>query len=481
MNVVPMLLTNAAVTTLMTAAVVLVARSNCRPQFVHALAVTALLRLVLPSFWHVELATQRGARELSEQTLQFHADNPSVPATGASESVGYPPTVTRRLYDYAPSVSYVWMAVSVALLALAGSRTIQFHRAVGKVDSAPEHLQNQLGEVCRTMGARLPDIKIVEAICVPMVWPLGRRSTIMLPARLLQTLTPEKTKVLLAHEVAHIVRRDYLVRLAECFALVVFWWLPTPWLLRRIIRRSEEQCCDAVVARSFPQLVAEYAETLIDTVQFLSRSQAVLPIVASGFGQPHSLKRRLEMLLHHDRPRTSGISTVQTLLLGLLGLALLVQPTIAANDEAEETSSSVKNGRVVFNSDDLFKPGYKGPKVTVQQGIDFYDDSIANLVTGDLPRTADCVMRDSQGATTAYRELLDRLVDGGAEVVVTKSKSLSANSVLLGATHAEVAEGQEKYSGLQIYLVRGAAKNAKTDKKAAAELKLRLGIDAVVK
>ena len=49
----------------------------------------------------------------------------------------------------------------------------------------------------------------------------------------------------LAHELAHLKRRDHWVRRLEAIVLGLYWWYPGAWWARRQLERAEEECCDA--------------------------------------------------------------------------------------------------------------------------------------------------------------------------------------------------------------------------------------------
>ena len=88
---------------------------------------------------------------------------------------------------------------------------------------------------------------------------------------------------LLAHELAHLRRRDHWVRCLELLVTGLYWWLPVVWMARHALREAEEQCCDAWVVWAFPDAARSYAETLLDTLDFLHRSHQTEPLLASGF------------------------------------------------------------------------------------------------------------------------------------------------------------------------------------------------------
>ncbi len=70
------------------------------------------------------------------------------------------------------------------------------------------------------------------------------RPMILLPAGILTGLTPAELDAILAHELAHIRRHDYLVNLLQTVIETLLFYHPGVWWLSRQIRAEREHCCD---------------------------------------------------------------------------------------------------------------------------------------------------------------------------------------------------------------------------------------------
>ena len=68
---------------------------------------------------------------------------------------------------------------------------------------------------------------------------------------------------MLAHELAHLKRRDHWVRWFEAVVLGFYWWDPIAWWARREMERTEEEACDAWVVSLLPAAGGAYAEALV--------------------------------------------------------------------------------------------------------------------------------------------------------------------------------------------------------------------------
>src|SRR5262249_8085837 len=141
---------------------------------------------------------------------------------------------------------------------------------------------------------RVPDVRYAQCVEVPLLWCVGRRPTILLPMRLFRQFDEQQAALILAHELAHLRRRDHWVRFVEMIVSTVYWWNPLVWVIRWQIQQAEDLCCDAWVRWTFPDCTRRYAEVVLKTAESLSASQVgarLLP--ASPFLRSLSLKARI--------------------------------------------------------------------------------------------------------------------------------------------------------------------------------------------
>src|SRR5207248_3638012 len=237
------------------------------------------------------------------------------------------------------AATLLWAAGSMVCAALILLRVVRFHRLLRFATIASPALQGRAAALARRMGlTRAPRIWFVPGVVCPMLWPLGRGARVLIPSVLWDRLGESQRLSLLAHELAHLRRRDHWVRLPEVLASVLYWWCPLTWYARRRLREAEELCCDAWVVWALPDAGRDYASALLETVEFVSSGSAgggrgilarpSLPMLASGMGQFHQLRRRLIMIKQARIPRRlsmCGWLGVGALALGLLPLA----PTLA--------------------------------------------------------------------------------------------------------------------------------------------------------
>ena len=160
-----------------------------------------------------------------------------------------------------------------------------------------------------------PRVWVVPAPISPLLWALVGEPRLLVPASLLERLTEEQWDTLLAHELAHLRRRDHWVRILELACLGLYWWHPAVWWARCRLREVEEQCCDAWVVWALPGAVETYATAPVEAVTYLS----VRPIRFALGGQRYRCHASLETEVEHDHARDNSAVAFIGWLLGRAG------------------------------------------------------------------------------------------------------------------------------------------------------------------
>jgi beta-lactamase regulating signal transducer with metallopeptidase domain len=231
-------------------------------------------------------------------------------------------------------VAGVWLTGSFGWLVLLAVRIRRFRGQLAFARSLSKPLRDQLDGIARRIGVKqVPEIRIVPGQIPPLLWTVSSRPRLFLPSSLWQKLSEDQQVALLAHELAHLRRRDHWVRYLELLVTALYWWHPVVWWACRQMREAEEECCDAWVVWALPGTARAYARALVATVDFLSETGAALPLAASGIGQVRDLRRRLVMIMNGKTPRMlSGGGAFIVLALGVVLLPWM--PTWAQDKPA---------------------------------------------------------------------------------------------------------------------------------------------------
>ncbi len=118
------------------------------------------------------------------------------------------------------------------------------------------------------------------------------RPVILVPAAALAGLDPTALEAVLAHELAHVRRHDYLVNLMQSMVEALFFYHPAAWWISRQIRTEREHCCDdaAVELCGDPILYARALERLEDLRHSLEPNPG-LALAANGGILMNRIKR----------------------------------------------------------------------------------------------------------------------------------------------------------------------------------------------
>lgn len=301
-------LSNAVWATLAAVLAEILTRRYRAPAFAHVLWLLVLLKLLAPPFVSIAVPWPEPVQP----------SEIAVPAEFDAAPITPEPIVAASWLGLMP---LLWLGGSLLCLGWVTLHALRFRRVLGRVRPAPPALQEEVHSLARRVGLQWgPKVLLVPGAVSPMIWCLGTKPRLLLPTRLLDLLDRDQRTAILLHELAHLRRRDHWVRWVELAALVLYWWHPVVWWVRRRLRDAEEQCCDAWVVWALNGQGRSYALALLQTVAFFSQARPALPVTASGIGHVPLLRRRLSMIMQANTPRSLSWGA----LLGLLGLGLLV-------------------------------------------------------------------------------------------------------------------------------------------------------------
>jgi bla regulator protein BlaR1 len=146
-----------------------------------------------------------------------------------------------------PLVVTVWMlGVLVLVLRLAGGYLYNQRLKLHRNQPLPNSWQNRLETFCRQTGIGKP-ISLVESALVKIPMTIGHfKPVILFPLGLAAGLPRDQVEALLAHELAHILRKDYLVNILQSIVDILFFYHPGVRWISSQVRAEREHCCDDI-------------------------------------------------------------------------------------------------------------------------------------------------------------------------------------------------------------------------------------------
>ncbi len=229
---------------------------------------------------------------------------------------------------------WAWLAGAICAVAVRVRQSVSVLRMLRKAGPAPEQIVKDCNSLARQLGLmHLPLVRVVSHSVSPTVCVLGT-ATIVLPVKLVERSCRTVVRSVLAHELAHLKRRDHWVCWLELVAGCVYWWLPTFWWSCRAMRRAADEAADAW-AVSIIGCRQKYAESLLETVEYLVADRIAAPAWGLALGERDTLARRLTMIM--KEPLKHRLSWPAWL--GIAAIGLIVLPAAPQRLSAQDAKS----------------------------------------------------------------------------------------------------------------------------------------------
>ena len=245
------------------------------------------------------------------------------------------------LRPWLPRATWAWVACVLALCCWRGLGWLQLKRWA-RLAQPPADLawQQRVDSLLKRMRvSRGVQLLTSDNISAPLAMGLFR-PLILFPVQLLTNLSANQIEALLAHELAHLRRQNYLVNLMQTVVETLLFYHPVIWWVNRVIRQERELCCDDLVV-SQSENRQDYILALAKTAEWQQESRSFAPASNGG-----NVLARLQRLLN-QRPTQGNARGTGVALLLLLGMLTLVPIVKAALDKPSRGRLLDRNGVVL--------------------------------------------------------------------------------------------------------------------------------------
>ena len=347
------------------------------------------LRLVLPFSIESALSLIPSAETVSPAAVQFdpaptitsgvsvidNAVNPSL-----SEHFAAVPTASvNPLYVWAYLAGWVWLIGLGAMLLYALVSYLRLRRRVSVSLPVQDH------------------IYLCDAISSPFILGVVKPH-IYLPSGLDEV----QRQNVLAHEQAHLARRDHWWKPLGFALLAVYWFNPVLWLAYTLLCRDIELACDERVIRTMDESAVKTYSTVLLACSIPRKAVITCPLAFGEVG----VKERVRNALHYKKPAFWVVAA---------SVAVCVVVAVCfLTDPEHETMKWAKNLRV----DDVVRVELTiMPQVADKQYKDFNADEIAEAVAL-INKSGGRYVRSMEPLTGGSTELYVTTTDGVRHTVV---------------------------------------------------------------
>jgi beta-lactamase regulating signal transducer with metallopeptidase domain len=292
----------------------------------HAVAMAFLVAMVLvPAFQFFRFWAEPGP--------QINAG--LVPAMTAPQFSAAANFFIQETSAAAPIVVLAWLLGVLLMLVrhVAGLRALTaLERRPSQ--ALPPEWSRRVDEIRRALGiARSVAVRLSAELATPFAARL-LRPAIWLPLSLLTRAPAAQLEALLAHELAHIARRDWLWNGIQCVAECLLFFHPAVWWLGRRIRQEREHACDDLAVAACGDAIA-LAEALA-ALECDRHPSPRLALAANG----GSLMKRITRLLSGPPSRGRWGALASLGALSIAGLVLITQVGAAGLHDLNVESST---------------------------------------------------------------------------------------------------------------------------------------------
>jgi hypothetical protein len=205
-----------------------------------------------------------------------------------------------RAPAWLPAVTVTWMLGVLCLsIRLLGGWLLTRRLPRRAVHAVSPHIEAAARDVARRLALHRT-VAILESAAVTVPTLVGWvRPVVLLPAAALSGLSAMQLEAILAHELAHVRRHDYLVNLLQSAVETLLFYHPAVWWVSSEVRAERENCCDDLaVAVCGDRLV--YVSALAELTSIERRAFALaatdgslLSRVRRILGRPGDTRREL--------------------------------------------------------------------------------------------------------------------------------------------------------------------------------------------
>lgn len=193
-------------------------------------------------------------------------------------------------------------------------------------------------------------VELVESAMVRTPMVVGHlKPMILFPLGVINRLSEKEVEAILAHEIAHILRHDYIFNILQSIVEALFYYHPAVWWISSQIRDEREMACDEIAINLVKDQI-NYAKALVAI-----QEMAFLPLTASlAFAGQRKGQFLLRMQRILNQPQNKS-NIMEKFIATLIVLFTLVGLNFAQNNQPKYQYENVQKGSMLITGEGNFK------------------------------------------------------------------------------------------------------------------------------
>ena len=337
-----------AVVALLLAGLLLLLRQHSAQVRYRTASAALLMLLLLTGITFVRYYYQPPAAAATTLTAYQTADAPTAAADSEAVWAANPAASTtapaswqqswQRYFDAnLPLLVTVWlMGLLVMLLRLLGGLAYVQRLRRYRVQPLAEEWQQRLATLADRAGLK-QRVQLLESALVKVPVVVGHlRPVVLLPLGAVTGLGTAYLEAILAHELAHVQRRDYLLNLLQSVAETVLFYHPGVWFMTACLSTERENCCDDAATALIGGNPLTVARALAALAELNAAPEPTgVGLALSALGPDGSVLGRIRRLVQGRQMPTfaEGFMAACVVLVGLVVLSTavaLARPQVSA-------------------------------------------------------------------------------------------------------------------------------------------------------
>ncbi len=260
--------------------------------------------------------------------------------------------------NHIPAIVLVWMLGATFFLVRMLGGLVYVQRLRYTNNQAVTPYWNEKLKVLKSKIRLRKKVKLVESAIASVPMVIGYiKPVILLPIGAINNLQENEVEAILAHELAHIQRNDYLINILLSVIEVLFYFNPAVWWIAANIRTERENCCDDTAVELCGSSLT-YAKALV-SLQEIGKSA---PNMAMTFSGPkNQLLHRVKRILNQPQNKSNIMEKMTATVLLLLTVTLF---SIGAHNNYDYNMTTMdKNDETSLIAEAIIPPLEKAPKM----------------------------------------------------------------------------------------------------------------------
>ena len=232
----------------------------------------------------------------------------------------------------------IWvLGVALFILKLLGGMSYVYYLRSRLNFPTDEYWLEMVEKLGRKAGVKR-NLELVESALVRSPLVVGHlKPMILFPIGAINKLNPKEVEAILAHEIAHVLRNDYVFNIIQSVIEALFYFHPAVWWISANIRTERENCCDDVAIALCGSSMT-YAKALVSLQEMAYFHSPQLAMSFAG-QQKNQLLFRVQRILKQPQNKTN---VMEKLIATCLLLVLMVALSFGGNSLTNNSLADIK-------------------------------------------------------------------------------------------------------------------------------------------